>query len=279
MLNDTIREFAYNAAFGGIHCEEFYVFTIPAIVTMIITAIIFIKSIKHCNRIYKIGDAVSLVFSIGFLLFFIDLIISYSLDPQEEGIIMNIIAFVLLGFFMAISYLLLVIIPFTIMALLLFFSHAIAVDRKYKKNETAVDNVLMNNKMADEEKVSRIVEIMGFQNGLSVALFVKQLLKAISWSMQSYKGVSYYNIFVHSIFREHGKLFIVLHFDDDYLSLVQAGCKNYDYYGFECVRDSVGWKLQYTAWFKNDEERNVALDDIKTIATLLDIEDKVIFPD
>ena len=98
---------------------------------------------------------------------------------------------------------------------------------------------------------------------------------------ENYRGLSYYGPYVGGSFKDKSRIDIRLAFDNDYLNTVMKGCKNYDYWGFTCMKDELlsndSWYLQYRAYFKSVEERDVAICDLKILCKLLGISNKVTF--
>lgn len=260
----------YNAAFGGINTEEFYLFTIPAIITVVITGLMFSRSVKQGDRIFSLSSAAEVVWKIGVGLFLLDSIILYIMDPVEDGIILNILSYLILAFAMLIVFLMFSFIPFCIMTFLLSVSHDISFKKRY--NFDRVNDIAKSDRN-NEEKIRLIVDEIGVKNANIIKLVLCKLLQCDIWKTTEYRGVTYYLICIMGYYKEPRALYIEMPFDDDMLQTVQNGCNNYDYPGFKCVYDEDfnRWFLQYDVYFNSKEERDVAYDDIKTIAGILNI--------
>ena len=226
MDSSTIREYAYNAVFGGVHCDEFYFFTLPALVTIIISCIIFIRAVLKGNAIYKFGDAIELVFGLGIACFAIIFIILYAMDPQEDGVIFNILAFLIMGAYVGIDYLILTTIPFMILSMLLFLSHDIYIGKRYNGNRSKVNRILADRNLSDKERIKELVKILEVNNSQTIATCVDLLQQAVRWKKNEYKGITYYGVYVHYFFKDHRKIYIGMLFDQDYLDIVRRRCES-----------------------------------------------------
>ena len=143
-MNYYIKQYAYNAVFGGVYSFEFLLLTLPALITLIIDIALFVRAIKKANRVYTLEGALMSTFGFGLALYAIDWTIIYLIEPLENNLIMNSIAIIVGGLYMAIPYILVIIIPFSVMTILLYGSHAISTELKLCKCEKAVNAIMAN---------------------------------------------------------------------------------------------------------------------------------------
>lgn len=279
MINSKIHEYAYNAVFGGIHCDEFYFFTIPALLTIIVGLIVCVHSVIKGNSVYTLGESIGVIFGIGFISFFIDIVILYVNDPQENGIILNILAFIILGSYVAFCYFVIVIVPFALLSILLFFSHDIYILKRYITNRNKITRLLYDKNLSNEDMIEKVVEALELRNGFLTALCVKKLSVALDWEQNHYKGIDYYGVFVNAYFNERNKIYIDVYFDDACLSIVK-NCRN-DFHGFDCIKTgdgSASWKLRYVIYLNNKNvQRDVVLNEIKIVTRILGIDKRIHF--